>query len=125
MAKKSASKPKKEKVAKPIEKEEVVEKEEVFNQKVDKKSLFAKIWNFTMWTILLLWMGICTTDFIRTQQDKRPVFTFMNEVIEHEDGKVYSYTGLGYRIFFYERASYNAVRFGPFWMNEHIPEATE
>jgi len=92
------------------------ENTEIFEEGKDKKTLTQRIINITLWVILLAWMAICTTDFILVQLEKKTIFTFSNQRIDYEDGHVLKRTGLGYRVFYYNRDSYKGLDFGPFWL---------
>ena len=110
-------------------KEKKVKKEEtneIFEEKVDKKSLRAKIVNITMWVILLTWMAICTVDFILVQLERETIFTFSNQKIEYDDGGyVLQRTGLGYRAMYYNCTDYRGLDFGPFWLKNQCDLAPE
>ena len=83
-----------------------------------KKILSSKVVSITLWVVLIVWIGICVTDFIRAKQENKPIFTFASNKTEYVDGDVTSYTGLGYKIYFYERDSHSGVKFGPFWAKD-------
>lgn len=95
-------------------------KEEVHTEKKRKKgkSIFSRILNAVLWVIVLLWMAVCLVDFYKTHNDEKPIFTFKHEVTKYDDGNVESYTGLGYKIYYYNRASYKGVQYGPFWLKD-------
>ena len=60
-------------------------------------------------------MGICLFDFYNVTNEKEPQFCLKEEIIEYADGHVDVCTGLGYKVHKYDRASYKAIEFGPFW----------
>ena len=78
--------------------------------------------NIVIWIILLLWMGICLTDFYNTQKEKDPMFCLKKETIKYDDGTVDSCTGLGYKIYNYKRKSFTAIEYGPFWSKDRSSE---
>lgn len=97
-------------------------KEEFFEEKKDKKSLFSRIMNIVLWIILFAWMGICLVDFFNTKAGKSPVFCLKKETTTYNDGKVYTCTGLGYKIFNYRRTSFSGDEYGPFWSTDRTAE---
>ena len=99
------------------EKEEKKEKE--------GKSLFSKIMNIVLWILLLGWMGICLFDFYNVTNEKEPKFCIKKETTEYEDGTVDSCLGLGYKVYNYNRDSYTAIEFGPFWAKDRSNKQAE
>lgn len=97
-------------------------KEEFLDGDDVKESVFSKIINFVLWIILIAWMAVCVTDFYRTQNEQKPKFTFKHETLKYEDGNVEAYTGLGYKIYHYNRASFKGYEFGPFWSKDRSIE---
>ena len=91
---------------------------EFFKDNPVRKFFSSKIVNYVLWGLLIFWMGMCVTDFIRTKQDNKPVFTFAKKTTLYVDGEVTRYTGLGYRVYVYERDSYRHVSFGPIWAQD-------
>ena len=100
------------------------EASEIFEEKGDKRSRTKRIVNITLWVILLTWMAICTIDFILVRTERDTIMTFINERIEYDDGYVLKRTGLGYRVYQYNRESYRGIDFGPFWL-ANASEQTE
>lgn len=120
---------KKEKVSKKrVKKEKKIEvkeekteqelREEFFDAKEDKESIVGKILNVILWIVLFVWMALCLVDFYKTHKKEEPLFTFKKYTQKYEDGEVTSYTGLGYKIYNYNRKCYNGVEFGPFWTQD-------
>ena len=105
-------------------KEEV--KEENFLDEKPKRekgeSTFNKIMNVILWIVLFAWMAICLIDFYNTHQEKEPMFCLKKEVTKYDDGQVRSCLGLGYKVFHYERSSFKAIEFGPFWSKDRTAE---
>ncbi len=103
--------------------EESETEKETKSKKKEKKerSTFSKILNVTLWVIVLAWMAISLTDFIRTYLDKDPIFCLKEETHKYDDGEVYICTEIGFKFFRYDRASYTARQFGGFWTKEHDP----
>ena len=81
-----------------------------------KKNVFVKILDIILWIVLISWMLIVVIDYVRTINSKEPLFCIKKDVIEYEDGVVNSCTGLGYKAYEYNRESYQAIEFGPFWI---------
>ena len=100
------------------------EEKEVKETRKEKKgkSIVGKIINFVLWVVIFAWMGVCLVDFYNTQTEKEPKFTFKEETHTYDDGDVKIYTGLGYKIFYYNRKSYNAIQYGPFWLKDRFEE---
>jgi len=86
--------------------------------KIDKKSLYIKIINIVIWVILYILMMFCIIDFSRTRQEKKPLFCIKKETKNYTDGSVDSCLGLGYKIYHYNRKSFKAIEFGPFWTKD-------
>lgn len=84
----------------------------------DEKSMFQKVMNVILWLVLIVWMLICIVDFIKTQRVEKPIFCLKEETTKYEDGSVYSCTGLGYKIYHYDRTSFSGVEYGPFWSKD-------
>ena len=102
---------------------ETEEKKEVKQTKTKKeKSLLGRIVNTVLWIVLLLWMAVCLVDFYKTNTKQEPIFTLKHETTKYDDGNVECYTGLGYKIYHYNRASYNGIQYGPFWLKDASSE---
>lgn len=109
------------------EKEEKIVEEKVETKKKTKKekSLLSKIINVILWIILLLWMAACMIDFYGVYKEKDPMFCISKGQTKYEDGTVDWCIGAGYKIYHYNRKSYNAVEFGPFWIEDRSKEETK
>ena len=69
--------------------------------------------------LIIIWILIFFIDYFRARQSKEPIFCLSEQTKEYEDGTVYSCTGLGYKMYKYDRASIDAsVEFGPFFIQE-------
>lgn len=117
-----------EKVEK-IEKVEVEVEDEVeeIKPKKEKKTSkeptqFSRILNVFLWIVLLAWMAICLVDFFRVRNEKKPVFCISKDTIKYDDGDVNVCLGLGYKVFDYNRDSFEAIEFGPFWSSDRSEE---
>ena len=102
------------------ETQKVIEKvsEEVLDIKPEeekKNNIFIKVLDIVLWVVLIAWMIIVVIDYVRTINSKEPIFCIKEEVIEYQDGTVNSCTGAGYKVYEYNRESYQAIEFGPFW----------
>jgi len=116
----AANMAKETKVKKIIETPKVVEElnEELLDIKVEEKKknkIFIKILDIILWVVLIAWMIIVVIDYVKVVNQKEPMFCIKEEEIEYEDGTVNSCTGLGYKVYEYNRESYQAIEFGPFW----------
>ncbi len=109
------------------ENEEKVTKEEFYDEKKPKKekkekSMVSRVINVILWIVLFAWMGICLVDFFKTRSLSEPIFCLSKETTTYEDGKVYSCTGLGYKIYHYDRKSFSGYEYGPFWAKDRSTE---
>ena len=69
--------------------------------------------------LVIIWIIIFFIDYFRARQSKNPIFCIAEETKEYEDGTVYSCTGLGYKMYKYDRNSIDAsIEFGPFFIKE-------
>ena len=76
-----------------------------------------KILNIAFWVIIVLLLAVWAFDFIRVQSEKEPVFCLNKKVIKYDDGEVKQCTGLGYKIYEYDRASIDIkLQFAPFFI---------
>jgi len=115
-------KPKKENVEKEETKNDV---EEFFEEKGKKEvSVTGQTISIFLWIILFGWMAICIVDYVLTRRletdpenHRKPIFV-IKSIIEHDDGVVEQFTGLGYRVHFYNRDCFKGVTFGPFWAKD-------
>jgi len=84
-----------------------------------KKVNISKIIKIIILTVIILWIICFFIDYIRARQSKNPLFCIKENIVEYEDGTVYSCTGLGYKMYKYQRASIPiSVQFGPFFIKE-------
>ncbi|HOP65681.1 MAG TPA: hypothetical protein PLX66_01460 [Bacilli bacterium] len=97
---------------------ELVKEEKKNSRKDGERSLFGKIVNIVLWVIVLGWMAICITDFLKVQAEKEPIFCLKNETVTYDDGTVDVCTGLGYKVYDYDRDCFQAIEFGPFWTKD-------
>lgn len=103
------------------EEKEFVEKPK--KEKREGRSVVARVINIVLWVILFAWMALVLVDYFHTRNETDPQFCFWNkQTHEHEDGNVTECTGLGYKIIKYNRTSFKAVEFGPFWISERNAE---
>lgn len=69
--------------------------------------------------LVIIWIIIFFIDYFRARQSKTPIFCISEQTKEYDDGTVYSCTGLGYKMYKYDRASIDAsIEFGPFFIQE-------
>ena len=99
---------------------EIFKSSEVVNEKENKrktkKNIFIKVFDIILWVVLIAWMIIVVIDYIKVVTKKEPIFCINRKEIKYEDGTVNSCTGLGYKVHKYNRESYQAIEFGPFWI---------
>ena len=80
-----------------------------------EKSLGKKIFDIVFWVCITVLAIIWLTDFFRIQNDKDPMFCLAHKTHKFNDGTVEECTGLGYKIYDYNRESLTAHQFGPFF----------
>ena len=69
--------------------------------------------------LVIIWIICFCIDYFRARQTKTLLFCINETVKEYEDGTVYSCTGLGYKMYKYNRTSIPVtVQFGPFFIKE-------
>lgn len=114
-----------EETSEEVEKEERKEAEEEFFDKKKKnkkekeeKSVFYRVTNFILWFVLIAWMIICLYDMYNVRKLKDPVFCITKHTETYKDGKVYSCTGPGYKVYQYKRNCYTAVEYVPFFFGD-------
>ena len=70
-------------------------------------------------SIVIIWIICFFIDYARSRQSKFPLFCINENVKHYDDGEVYSCTGLGYKMYKYNRQSIPlTVQFGPFFIEE-------
>lgn len=87
------------------------------------KEILLKIWDIVFWicfvVIALTWL----TDYFRIRDNKEPQFCISNKTHQFEDGTVKQCTGIGYKVYTYERESLdNGVEFVPFFVKMQEPK---
>ena len=110
-----------EKKEKVIYEKQVIEKPNVtvvVKHEKKRRSIFSIVFNIVFWLAFFAWAGICAYDFINVQQEKEPMFFISKKTITYNDGFVDECTGLGYKVYNYQRDSYMATEFGPFWITD-------
>lgn len=111
--------------------EEVKEEKELSDEFVDEKDkkkskkkpgIVSKLINFVITIVIFGWVAIALIDFINVQQEKEPMFCIEKETTEYADGSVELCKGLGYKVYYYNRASFQGYEFGPFWITDRSNE---
>ncbi len=92
----------------------------------DKKTLIkdrvVRVLNVLLLLLVIAWAGIVLFDYFNVRGKNQPKFCFWKQETKvYEDGNVESCIGLGYKVITYNRTSYKALEFGPFWITERIP----
>lgn len=107
---------------------EVVEERELSDEFVDKKekktNIIIRIFNVILTIVVFGIVGMAVIDFINVNQEKEPMFCVKKEVITHDDGTVAVCTGIGYKVYQYNRESIKGSEFGPFWIEEKTKPLT-
>ena len=73
------------------------------------------------WIVLgglaLVWL----TDFVRVAREEKPIFCVKTVEHKYDDGKVTECIGLGYKVYNYDRKSFDkGVEFGPLFTKERV-----
>ncbi|MDD2505008.1 MAG: hypothetical protein PHF21_01905 [Bacilli bacterium] len=68
--------------------------------------------------LLFAWIAVIATDYYLVTSEKDPQFCVNSGVNNYFDGTVKWCTGLGYKVFNYDRDSIKAIQFGPAWIKE-------
>ena len=77
------------------------------------------VFKVVLLAIIIIWIIIFFIDYFRARQSKTPLFCISEETKEYDDGTVYSCTGLGYKMYKYNRSSVDAtIVFGLFFIKE-------
>ena len=85
----------------------------------DKKKRRSDIIKVAILSVIIIWVICFFIDYARARQSKELLFCIKEDIKEYEDGTVYSCTGLGYKMYKYQRASIPVtIQFGPFFMKE-------
>jgi hypothetical protein len=83
-----------------------------------KESPFRKALNLFVWIVIFAWVGACLVDYFNVSNKEKPVFCINKKTIKYKDGNVEECTGLGYKVFIYNRDSFIGYEFGPFWLED-------
>ena len=65
--------------------------------------------------IVVSWVFLVIVERIRYNDNKPMLVVLKEKTIDYDDGKVYVYWGLGYKVIIYKRTSLNGKEFGPFF----------
>lgn len=104
-------------------KEEKVEKPKKEREEGKTKKIISRVLNVLLWIVLLAWMALVVTDYIHVHNEEEPKFCWFNEkTTNYNDGTVTECTGLGYKVIKYNRTSFKALEFGPFWIEDRTAE---
>lgn len=100
------------------EKVEANEKEaKDFLDEKPKKSVFKIIFNVVFWLVILVLLFTWGMDYMNVRSNKKPSFCISNKTHKFDDGNVLECTGLGYKVYTYNRSSMeNGTEFVPFFM---------
>lgn len=82
------------------------------------KKIIINIVKILIILLVIAWIAIIFIDYFKARDHQDPLFCIKEEIKTYDDGTVYSCTGLGYKLFRYERKSISAVEFGPFFIQE-------
>lgn len=82
------------------------------------KEIIRRIFAVILPVIFFGWVIIVLIDYYNASKNEDPNFCISKETKEYADGSVNVCTGLGYKVYRYNRESYTAIEFGPFWLEE-------
>lgn len=82
------------------------------------KTIISKIFNIVFTIVFLGWMTVLLIDYVNVSKGESAKFCINNAIKDYTDGSVEICTGLGYKVYKYNREGYKAIDFGPFWMEE-------
>ena len=102
--------------------DEKVSKKKLEKKEKNEKSMFQRVMNVILWIVLFAWMAVCLIDFYKVLQKSDPIFCIKTGVNKYEDGNVKWCLGAGYKVFQYNRKSFKAIEFGPFWSKDRSEE---
>lgn len=84
--------------------------------------IFQKVASIILTVIIISWISLIVLDFIRCGQKdkngniKKPLIIVKTNTYNYDDGNATEYMSLGYKYIEYNRNSYVAYEFGPFWL---------
>ena len=85
--------------------------------------MIGKIIRLIIYVVVVIWLVIVLFDYLRFTSQLDPKLCLKKETHEYNDGRVYECTGLGYKVFKYDRTSLKMSQFGPmFFTKEKQPE---
>lgn len=86
---------------------------------MESKTKRSDIIKLVILAFIIIWIICFFIDYFRARQSKNPFFCITETTKQYSDGSVYSCTGLGYKMYRYNRLSIpTSVEFGPFFMKE-------
>lgn len=91
-------------------------------KKANKKNPVLRVISIILWVLILAWLVVVIFDFYKVSQEEGPVFCISKETTTYDDGTVDLCTGLGYKVYNYNRASISGHEFGPFWIEERTEQ---
>ena len=107
------------------EEKPVTEKKEPKKERPERegRSILSRVLNILLWVVLFAWMALVVIDYFHVQNQEKPQFCWFNEhTTSYNDGSVTECTGLGYKVINYDRTSFKAIEFGPFWIKDRTAE---
>ena len=91
--------------------------------KEEWKEIGRKIWDIVFWIVFAVVALTWVVDFFRVSDRKDPMFCLNKKTQTFEDGTVEQCTGLGYKVYEYNRSSLDSgIQFGPFFIKMKQPE---
>lgn len=101
--------------------DEEIHKENIIDSSLEvqknNRNTLKNVWNIVFWTSFIIVMLVWLFDFIRVANEQEPLFCIKEKIHKFEDGTVTECTGIGYKIYKYNRTSLESgIEFGPFFM---------
>lgn len=82
------------------------------------KKILSMIFKILIILAIIAWVAIIFVDYFKVTSTGEPIFCIKEDTKTYDDGTVYVCTGLGYKMYRYDRKSISAVEFGPFFIQE-------
>lgn len=80
--------------------------------------MIKKLFSILLLLIFIGWCYILFSDYSKVKEGNKAKHCIKHTIYEYEDGSVKECTGLGYKVYYYNRESVNVkTEFGPFWMS--------
>ena len=76
-----------------------------------------KILNVVFWVVIVGLAAVWLFEFFQVKSNNDPKLCLKKEIHQYDDGTIMECTGLGYKVYKYERTSMaQGIEFGPFFI---------